>query len=240
VGLKEEIRYKIWKLLEDKNIARFPRPVFNRIPNFVGAEKAAEKLAELDIFKKSKVIKVNPDSPQERVRELVLLNNKILIMPTPRIREGFLLLDPSKIPKNDVKYAATIKGAFKYGIKVHPRDLPNIDLIVLGAVAVSLEGARIGKGEGYGELEFAILLEYGKINKDVKIVTTVHDLQIVEKIPIEPFDVSIDYIITPTRVVEINNRHDRPKGILWEYLSHKKIEEIPLLKELKNKLISQK
>lgn len=240
MGLKEEIRYKIWKLLEDKNIARFPRPVFNRIPNFVGAEKAAEKLAELDIFKKSKVIKVNPDSPQERVRELVLLNNKILIMPTPRIREGFLLLDPSKIPKNDVKYAATIKGAFKYGIKVHPRDLPNIDLIVLGAVAVSLEGARIGKGEGYGELEFAILLEYGKINKDVKIVTTVHDLQIVEKIPIEPFDVSIDYIITPTRVVEINNRHDRPKGILWEYLSHKKIEEIPLLKELKNKLISQK
>lgn len=240
MSTKEEIRYKIWKLLEDKNIARFPRPVFNRIPNFVGAEEAAEKLAELDIFKKSKVIKVNPDSPQARVRELVLLNNKILIMPTPRIREGFLLLDPSKIPKNEISYAATIKGAFKYGNKVHPRNLPNIDLIVLGAVAVSLEGARIGKGEGYGELEFAILQEYGKINKDIKIAITVHDIQIVEKIPIEPFDVSIDYIVTPTRVIEIKNRHDRPKGILWEYLSHEKIEEIPLLKELRNKLISQK
>jgi len=230
---KEEIRNRIWSLLEEKNIARFPRPVFNRIPNFVGSEIAAEKLINLEVFKKSKVIKVNPDSPQRRIREIILELGKILIMPTPRIREGFLVLDPKEIPKESYKFASTIKGAFLYGKKIHPKDLPNIDMIILGSVAVSLEGARIGKGEGYGELEFAILMEYGKINKDLPIVTTVHDVQIVDKIPIEPFDVSVDFIITPTNIFEIKNRHERPNGIIWELLPKEKLDEIPILQELK-------
>ncbi len=229
---KQEIRQKIWKLLEEKDIAIFPRPVFNRIPNFRGSDIASVKLSQLEVFKKSNVIKINPDSPQRKAREITLSLGKTLIMPTPRIKEGFLLLDPKRIPKNAYKEASTIKGAFEYGVKIHPKDLPSIDFIVLGSVAVSLDGARIGKGEGYGELEFAILLEYGKIKKDVKIATTVHDLQIVEEIPVEPFDVSVDLIVTPRKVFELKQRHDRPHGIIWELLPMEKIEEIPILKEL--------
>jgi len=231
---KEKIRQNIWKLLEEKNLADFPRPVFKRIPNFKGADLASEKLLSLEIFKNSKVIKVNPDSPQKYVRYLVLSSGKKLIMPTPRIKEGFLYLDPSLIPKNFYKYASSIKGAFKYGVKVHPKDLPSIDLIVTGSVAVSpINGARIGKGEGYSELEFAILLEYGKITKDIPIITTVHDIQLVNEIPVEPFDVSVDYIITNSKIIHVINKHDRPKGILWEFLNERKIKEIPLLEELK-------
>jgi hypothetical protein len=47
--------------------ARFPRPVHHRIPNFVDAEKAAQRLADLPEFKAAKVIKVNPDTPQKMV-----------------------------------------------------------------------------------------------------------------------------------------------------------------------------
>lgn len=39
----------------------------HRIPNFVDAEKAAQRLAELPEFKAAKVIKVNPDTPQKKV-----------------------------------------------------------------------------------------------------------------------------------------------------------------------------
>lgn len=46
----------------------FPRPVYNRIPNFKGAAEAAAKLAELDAFKNANTVKVNPDKPQEPVR----------------------------------------------------------------------------------------------------------------------------------------------------------------------------
>jgi len=65
MSTKQEIRQKIWDLLEEKDIARFPRPVYGRIPNFVGAETAAKKLGELKEWKNASVIKANPDSPQK-------------------------------------------------------------------------------------------------------------------------------------------------------------------------------
>jgi len=37
-------------------------------PNFKGSEKAAELLSILLEFKKAEVVKVNPDSPQRKVR----------------------------------------------------------------------------------------------------------------------------------------------------------------------------
>ena len=37
------IRKRIWDYMEENDIARQPRPVHHRIPNFAGAEKAAAK-----------------------------------------------------------------------------------------------------------------------------------------------------------------------------------------------------
>jgi hypothetical protein len=31
---KDQIRKEIWQLIEERGIARFPRPVYGRIPNF--------------------------------------------------------------------------------------------------------------------------------------------------------------------------------------------------------------
>ena len=45
---KLSIRQNIWKHLEDNNIALFPRPVFNRIPNYKGAQAACQNIARLD------------------------------------------------------------------------------------------------------------------------------------------------------------------------------------------------
>jgi hypothetical protein len=48
-------------------VCRFPRPVHHRIPNFVDAEKAAARLAQLPEFQAAAVVKVNPDTPQKMV-----------------------------------------------------------------------------------------------------------------------------------------------------------------------------
>lgn len=56
------------------------------------------------------------------------------------------------------------------------------DIIVIGSVAVSKDGYRIGKGNGYVDLEFAILVHCGVITKDTIIVTTVHEAQVSSKI----------------------------------------------------------
>lgn len=207
-----------------RGIARPPLPPHNRIPNFANAEKAAAKLAELPEWRAARIVKVNPDSPQFHVRLMALRQNKLLIMPTPRMREGFLVLDPSRIPKNLHTRAATIRGAFQLGRKIAPEEFRElkIDFIVEGSVAVNEFGERLGKGRGYGEFEFAVLLELGCIDIDVPIATTVHDVQVVPyRLPQEPYDVPVDYVVTPTRIVRAR-RGERPKGIIWELLDDEK------------------
>jgi len=188
--------------MEERGIASFPKPIFHRIPNFVGAEKAAQNLKQLPEYKAAKVVFCNPDSPQRPVRELALMDGKTLVMASPRLRKGFLLLDLSVIPKNRVFEASTIRGAFKHGRFLKPSEV-KVDFFVAGSVAVCLDGGRLGKGTGYSDQEYAILKDSGSLARGIIVVTTVHDVQIVERIPREEWDVPVNVIVTPTRVIRV-------------------------------------
>ncbi|MCS7106099.1 MAG: 5-formyltetrahydrofolate cyclo-ligase, partial [Candidatus Aenigmarchaeota archaeon] len=153
---KAKLREKIWKLMQEKNIARFPFPVYGRIPNFEGSEKAAEKVRELEIYKKARIIFSNPDYAQRKIREFALKDGKILIMATPRLKHGYLIIEPKKV-KGKEEFASRIKGAFKYGEKIEK--IPRPDLIVTGCVAVDRNGNRLGKGGGYGDREINFFIE---------------------------------------------------------------------------------
>jgi hypothetical protein len=85
---KESIRKSVWQFLERHDIANFPRPVYNRIPNFKGAAAAAQKLSGLGEFASAKSVEVGPDKPQEEVRFQVLKESKQLVVPTPRLSGG--------------------------------------------------------------------------------------------------------------------------------------------------------
>jgi 5-formyltetrahydrofolate cyclo-ligase len=231
---KRRIRENVWRILEEKGYARPPLPVRGRIPNFLGAEAAAAKLVSTDEFRNARVVKVSPDSPQRPVREACLRMGKTLITPSPRIRHGFYLLDPDEIGGRGISHAATIRGMFSLGRQVEPESLGRIDLIVVGSVAVARDGARVGKGEGYSELEYAILRMLGKVGEDTPIATTVHPAQLVWRIPVEPFDVSVDIAATTSSLKRFSSHGPRPQGILWEMLDSRKIDEIPLLRRLKS------
>ena len=43
-------------MMEEKGIAKFPTPPHHRIPNYVGAEQAAKRLANLDEFQQAQCI----------------------------------------------------------------------------------------------------------------------------------------------------------------------------------------
>jgi len=231
-ALKQAIRESVWTRLEEGGIARFPKPVRGRIPNFAGAEKAAERLRTLKPYREAQTVKVNPDSPQRNVRLNVLRDGKLLVFPTPRISKGFLILDPEKIPENKYDVASSIEGAFRYGVRVAPRDLPEVEFIVCGSVAVSPDGWRVGKGEGYSEIEYAVLRSLGKVDNEVPVATTVHDIQVVGSIPHTVYDLPVDLIITNTRIINCPP-NKKPEGIYWEHISAEKIEAIPLLRELR-------
>jgi len=231
--LKMRIRRKVWDTLERLDIASFPRPVHGRIPNFKGADKAANLLIMLKEWQSATVVKSNPDSPQYHLRFHALREGKLLIMATPRLLNGFLLLDPKTIPSSKYTQAATISGAFKYGKIVELSQIPRVDLIVTGCVAVDKRGVRLGKGGGFAELEYGILRELGVIDDNTLILTTIHDLQLIdEDIPLEKHDLTIDYYATPTRLVKVESQFKhRPRGILWELLTPQ-LRELRVIREL--------
>jgi 5-formyltetrahydrofolate cyclo-ligase len=220
--------------LEKERVALFPG-ARGRIPNFRGANEAARLLSTLPEWQKALHIKANPDSPQRPVRHLALSSGKTLYMAVPRLREKkcFIKLDPAKIPSKKFLEASSIKGAFKFGLPVHPKEMPQIDLIVAGSVAVNQKGNRIGKGGGYSDLEYAIGREFGFVKEDVVIVTTIHPLQMAEEeLPETDHDFRIDYIITASEVIATHRKGGRPRGIIRDHLTEEKISEVPILKEI--------
>ena len=103
-------------------------------------------------------------------------------MAVPRLRSAkpFIELDPKKLGCSPYA-ASSIKGADQFGRPVTLDQVRKIDLIVCGSVAVNRQGARVGKGGGYSDLEFALLTQTKKIGARTPIVTSVHPLQIVMK-----------------------------------------------------------
>lgn len=69
---KKDIRQKVWEFLEVNSLVVFPKPCFNRIPNFKGCINATQTLEKMEEFKKAKTVQVTPDKAQETARFLTL------------------------------------------------------------------------------------------------------------------------------------------------------------------------
>jgi len=232
---KWAVRRRIWDMMEAEDYAEWPRPVHHRIPNFVGAEAAAMRLADLPEFQSASLVKVNPDTPQRPVRRLVLSEGKTLLTPQPRLRTGFfstLSVDESLEPGMRVDQLTNSKGVAQHGTQVTLDAQYTVDLVVVGSTAVCpATGARVGKGEGFAELEWGILSGQGNLDPQTTlVVTTVHDCQVVSDMPagqLTKHDVPVDVIVTPTRVLRVGQgRAPKPSGVMWDLLSPQKLSQI--------------
>ncbi|KAJ1084179.1 hypothetical protein NDU88_004331 [Pleurodeles waltl] len=236
---KWDIRQKVWDYIEEKNLADFPRPVHNRIPNFKGAAHASEKLPTLQEFRKAEVIKINPDTPQKNARFLTLEARKTLLVPTPRLRTGLFnkIIPPPGATKDILRICSTSQGVKDYSVPVGLDAKVHVDLVVVGSVAVSEKGWRIGKGEGFADMEFGMMASMGAVNTNTVIVTIVHDCQVVD-IPetlVDDHDLTVDYVLTPTRVIKTGCQRPKPLGIIWSKISREMLQRIPILKTLRHK-----
>lgn len=196
---KQVLREEIWSRLDNSGIAVFPLPCRGRIPNFVGAQAAAQKLRRLEEWEEAEAVFANPDSPQRPVRETALNDRKVLIMASPKLKRGLLVINPEDVEGKE-NLASTIKGAFKFGKET--KEFPEPDLVVQGSVAVDREGHRLGKGYGYGDAEILMIkTRFGRI----PVATTVHDMQIVEEVPFGEDDEKVSIIVTPRLVIHVSN-----------------------------------
>jgi 5-formyltetrahydrofolate cyclo-ligase len=247
---KQTAREAVWDAFDAGDQARFPFPPHDRIPNFAGADAACERLTDTPEWTGAETLKCNPDAPQLPVRRAALRAGKTLYVAQPRLRDvdPFLRIDPDDLADGDasdpdaptVDDATTVSGISKHGTPVPPADVPHIDLVVAGSVGVTTDGNRIGKGEGYSDLEWGVLSELGAVDDATAVATTVHELSVLDgpespvadadRLDSAAHDVPLNLVVTPERAIRPGAPRERPSGIDWDALNDEKLAAIPVLK----------
>lgn len=226
---KRAVRQRVWAALDTAHAVE-PPGAAGHIPSFIGADHAAERLNDLESWQRSRVVKVNPDRAQLPARLAAMRQGKLVYMAVPKIAtvKPFYALDPATIDLS----AADSKHAKNLAPTIGLDDMRPVDFIICGSVAVNHDGTRIGKGAGYTDIEVALLTEAGLIDANTTIITTVHQLQVIdEAIPETEHDFSVDYILTPDETIRCGCPR-RPSGLVREHLSPEKIAAIPVLGQI--------
>ncbi len=237
---KDALRDEIWSALERMEVG--VGPVRSRIPNFVGADRAAWRLAATPMWRDARVVKCNPDPPQIPLRLRALYAGKQLYMPVPELERPypFVLLDPAQLAARQVSFelAATSQGGVAHGVPVQFEELPTLDLVVVGCVAVTRLGGRTGKGGGFADLELGIFRELGKLSAGTPIVTTVHSCQVVaaQRLVMLGHDSALDWVFTEEESIRTDTPYPQPHGVAWDQVEPDQYRDIPFLAELRGRI----
>lgn len=228
---KTDWRQKVRTRIKRAGAGCFPSVDYSA-PNFRGADKAAQLLRDLPMWKRARVVKFDSDPPQLALRRAALCEDKVIYLAVPHLRgeRCFIELDPERLGRRILR-VGSLAGALRLGRLVGPQEVKPVDLVICGSVAVTREGARLGAGGGYSDIAYALLRAAGKIREYTPVLTTVHPLQIVDgQLPMQAHDVPVDFIVTPTQVVAAPSVYTRPSGLIWGILSAERIAAIPLLR----------
>lgn len=161
------------------------------------SEDIFENLISMDIFKAAKNIMVYVSFKNEVSTQLImshlLSRKKPLFVPYTNISN--CSITPALISSlNDLSVG-------NYGIlepsinQVKQSYSEIIDLVITPGIAFDLSGNRIGFGKGYYDSFLS------KLNKKIPAIALAYDFQIKNKIPFEPHDITMDYIVSPTKII---------------------------------------
>lgn len=109
----------------------------------------------------------------------------------PRVKRGKICLYELHNPH---EFEAGAFGVREPKFCMLKKDFKKIEVALIPGVAFDKTGHRIGFGGGY----FDRFLK--KI--DCTTIGLAYELQIVEKVPVEKYDVAVDYIVTEKRIIK--------------------------------------
>jgi 5-formyltetrahydrofolate cyclo-ligase len=231
--IKSELRKQVWLKLEASEVVVGPRPCYGRVPGFLGGVAAASRISKLDLFRRARVLYFTSDGASRPLREEALRRGKTIVMSQPGLK-GYVVLDGSGLTELEVRQLSTLRGALLRGERTLLLEGIRVDAIILGSVAVDRSGARLGRGDGLYDLEYALLREMHAAGADTPVLTLVHDLQVLEGgIPMLPHDVPADIIATPTSLITVSEpRYKKPSGVIWDLLPIQRIKASRVLSYL--------
>lgn len=240
----ETYRERIWNELMKvaRPDSRFHWDFSSFICDFQGSEKCSDRVLEIDALKTrgDRRLFITPDNCLEDLRFKLICAGIPFVMTTYGIVRGFYELDSSLIPKSDHRYAATLDGFDRYAKPITLAELQKgqkFSLLVTGGSAVSQNGVRFGKGHGYFDFEWAVLSELGLIDPSSVVVDVVHDCQFVNEVmPAERHDVAVDWVVTPTRSIHIDQTTRQRGQVYWEMIPGTEFERLGIVSELRELL----
>ena len=232
---KRLLRREVWDDLRGLKHARFPG-ARGRIPNFVGAEAAAEVLSRDPRFVRARALACNPDLAQRSVRYRALRAGKRVYVAQPRLEgaRGFVRLDPQRLDEGDLWRVSGIGAALAAGQPVDVERVEPLDLVVVGCVAVGADGARLGKGGGGSDLEYAVLRAAERIGARTPVLTTAHPVQLrpAGAIPMDRHDLAVDGAALPDGFAELRRTCRRPSGLMPELLDEEELARSRTLRRI--------
>ncbi|MDH6265783.1 5-formyltetrahydrofolate cyclo-ligase [Rhizobium sp. SG_E_25_P2] len=232
------IRQRIWDRLKDvaRPDTRFHLNFAEVIPDYEGSEIATDRITALAAYKQSQFAFITPDNCLVDLRRRMIEEGKPFVMSTYGIYRGFLYMAPGMVPKGAELYAAWLDGMEHFAKPITLEEITKLgrfDFMATGASAVSMDGVRFGKGHGFFDMEWGMFTDLGLADDATPVVATVHDVQVVEdKLHPSETDILVDMIATPSRMIEVERRGRRPRGIKWNLVEAEQLAVTPPLREL--------
>ncbi len=112
----------------------------------------------------------------------------------PQVRNGYLQF---RQVTDLQQLASGAYGIPEPGLSGRDTPLEQADLIVVPGVAFDLQGHRIGFGKGYYDRCLS------RLSGHATLVGICHDFQLVERVPVEGHDISMQYVVTERRLITI-------------------------------------
>lgn len=233
-----KVRLLVWKRLSEvaSPDSRFDLDLSRFVPDFQGRIKCDDRLLAFPALRAASTIFVAPDNSLEDYRAHALRARKRLVVPTYGMNRGFVLLDGAQIPSEQVELAATLDGMERHGEILSLsalRGLKVVDAVVTGAVAVTTQGLHFGSGDGYLDLEWALMRHLGLVTSETPVIVSVHDCQVLD-VRVRPgtHDVVADVIMTPERAFRCAPNLPKPDGIFWYEIRGQEVRSKPYVRDL--------
>ncbi len=159
-----------------------------------GADSVCQRVMSLPLFHIAKTVltymAIGSELQTNRLVEQILHAGKQLVV--PRVSGDQLTLHPITDPTTEL-----LPGRWNIPEPAaHAPSIPamEIDLFLLPGLAFDAAGGRLGYGRGFFDRALA--------ETDGATVGLAYNSQIINTVPTETWDVPMDYIITPDRVIQ--------------------------------------
>lgn len=163
----------------------------------------AEKLYEMDYYKNAKrlmaFISFKDEIHTHDIIKTSINRGKSIVVP-------ITLSETKELKVSELHDFSELEVGF-YDILTPKQEFirfvdPNtIDLILMPGVAFAKDGYRVGYGGGYYDRFLA------KLDKKVMKIALAFDLQVVDTVPVESFDIPVDMIITEKRIINCSENN---------------------------------